>query len=338
MTPDSWERRAIANTRGYNFIGDTLTFDVVYDSILDTLTITASHPVFTPVDSINFQGTFGSGTMTLGIEFVVDSPTQITVAGAGAILSAPTTLTQLDFYSPGPTLVGTWTGSVPVSPTPPVPGIEITFAFVGQINKNDSAGLGSIIPAEIASAFGEPGVGLTVSYNTQTDADIGIVRVVTDIGTFDFSPPPGFGSTFGLDTGQFLVSGGALAGALVQSIELLDWSAVSIDTFDVSPDQEIYDVASASWSGTTLTVDFNGTTKTGAPTQLNVGELLVGGTYAWGGTYTPLSPEVVQWDDDAIVINDPVEFTGPNIASVNLLQVLGPQGYWAAYNAQIPWP
>lgn len=333
---DTWEKRAVAYTPGYNTPGNTLAFTPVYNSGTDELVITASHPVFGPVDEINFQGTFGSGTMNVGVEFVVDSPTQITVSGAAAVLSAPTDLTQLDFFSPGPTLVGTWTGNVNIPA--PVPAIEITFAFVGQINKNDSSGLGSVIPAEIASAFGEPGVGLAVTYNTKVDADIGIVRIVTDIGTFDFSPPGGFGATFGTDSGQFLVSGGALAGALVQSVELLDWFAASIDTFDASPDQEIYDVASASWAGTTLTIDFNGTTKTGAPAQVNVGELLVSNTYAWGGSYNPLSPEVVQWDDDAIVINDPVEFTGPNIATANLLQVLGPQGYWAAYNSQIPWP
>lgn len=227
---------------------------------------------------------------------------------------------------------------VPDAPTNIVvpPSIEILSAFVGQINKNDSSGIGSIIPAEIGSAFGEPGVGLQVSYNSQLDADIGKVRVVTSYGDIDFSPPTGFGSTFGTDIGSFLVSDGYLYGAIVYSVQLLDLSDDVIDTFDVSPDQEIYDVSSASFSGTQLTIQFDGPTDTGAASQVNVGELLVSGSYAWSGAYTPVSAQVVQWDDEYIIIDDPVNFTGPNIASTNLLQILG-QGFWAAYNAQIPW-
>lgn len=114
---DTWEKRAIAYTPGYNTPGATLTFSPVYNGLTDELVVTASHPVFGSVDQINFQGSNGNGSLTSPADFTVDSPTQITIPGAYAALLGPPdlTLTQLDFYNPGPVLVGTWTGSVSIS-------------------------------------------------------------------------------------------------------------------------------------------------------------------------------------------------------------------------------
>ncbi len=111
---DSWERRSVPYTRGYNMPRNP-TFSVTYDSGTDVLTIeTPGNNALSGVNEIVFEGSGGDGVLASG-DFTVVSPTMITVAGACAKLACDSTLTQLDLYNPGPTLVGTWTGSVALS-------------------------------------------------------------------------------------------------------------------------------------------------------------------------------------------------------------------------------
>lgn len=140
---DSWERRVLPYVPGWNNAPVTgPQFTVTYNAGPDTLTITVDQPIFGPVDTINYQGSNGSGQLNLGSgHFVVDSPTQITVGAnannAGFLLNAPTNITQLDFFSPGPTLIGTWTGTEAIGV-----GINIASADSTAENRLEITGTG----------------------------------------------------------------------------------------------------------------------------------------------------------------------------------------------------
>lgn len=107
----NWERRPLPCQTGYNqCAAPEPVFTVEYDQNADMLIVTSSIDVFGPVDQVNFVGSNGSGTATPTIQ----SGTTLRIDNAAATLFAPTDITQLDFFSPGPTLVGIWTGTVHV--------------------------------------------------------------------------------------------------------------------------------------------------------------------------------------------------------------------------------
>jgi hypothetical protein len=113
---DSWERRNIAVTPGYNNPDfGTLTFTPTYDPGSDSLVVTASHPVFAAIASVGFQSTSNSGTIYTPLGVVIDSATQITIPNASSYDATPFDFTQLDFFNAGPTLIGTWNGVVSVT-------------------------------------------------------------------------------------------------------------------------------------------------------------------------------------------------------------------------------
>lgn len=110
---DTWERRGVPVTLGYNNPApNALVLQVTYEPCDGVVVLTANHPVFAAVDVINFETTGGDGSLAVGGAFIVDSPVQITFLAG--VLPTPAALTQLDIYTPGPTLVGTWTGALPI--------------------------------------------------------------------------------------------------------------------------------------------------------------------------------------------------------------------------------
>jgi hypothetical protein len=133
---DTWERRNIPYGPGYNNPGSAFT--VTYDSLLDRLVIQASQPVLGTLDTAQGAGEQPNGTpgWTFGIlsgDLVIDSPTQAHLPNAWTyLINTPGEdgeVQQLDLYTAGLTLIGTWTGSALVT-EPAVPAlIDVTNSY-----------------------------------------------------------------------------------------------------------------------------------------------------------------------------------------------------------------
>lgn len=343
---DSWERRALPNVPGWNNVGGSTNFIVVYDPNTDTLTITASQPVLTPVDTINFQDSLGNGTMTLAqTDFTVDSPTQITVTIFSTHVGEPSDLTQLDFFN-GATLIGTWTGTVHIELPTPAPIVQISSADVRYLNTNDPSGQGFIDGSNMGTAQANPGVNLSLNYAGGTDADIAYVVLIDPInGNAGIDVTGGtVSASFGTDSGQFLAWDAVnLPGRIITAVEIWDSMAAVIDSFTLPVPVELYSVADAgvlSTDDSTLVIDFTGPV-TNLPSFVAFFHLgLPGNTYSFqAGPYVPSDPEVVEWSVNRIEINDPVAMPPGAAATANGLQVLvtaDGSGSYALYEQPIP--
>lgn len=112
---DSWERRNVPYTDGYNNPASQ-PFNVTYDAAQDLLTMTSVEGLFEFLDSIDYSGEL-NGTEQSGVG-TLDNFTA-TIENASVQLGIGE-ITQVDFYEAGPTLIGTWTGSVEITGTPEI--------------------------------------------------------------------------------------------------------------------------------------------------------------------------------------------------------------------------
>lgn len=89
--------------------------ELVYDDGLDELYVTSNGPDISACQYINYQGN-GSGQLTVGSHFIVNSGTSITIVQASFYLNGGT-LTELLFLGGGPgfTQLAAWNGSLPLS-------------------------------------------------------------------------------------------------------------------------------------------------------------------------------------------------------------------------------
>jgi hypothetical protein len=323
---DTWERRAIANTPGYNNLGPALTFTPVYDQGTDTLVITASHPVLGAVDQINFQGTNGNGTLIVGGDFIVDSPTQITVSGAYAALLGPPdlTLTQLDFFNFGPVLVGTWTGSVAV--VAPAPAIDVvTYGTV----YNDTV-QSPFVCADAATAVP---ISAIFFYTSNLLAAAGI-RVQTTAGDLDFRQDLVPSDWYSWADGFAVLAANALDGRRVTGAVPIDSGNLPIGSPTVL-DFEFFAVDSAGIiSGgldDTLRVDLTTGANDTVPASVTVEQCTVANLINY---YDPLGPlsglnpgtaTIIQWDIDAIIVQD-TQLPADDVSLISVLNETG-SGY-----------
>lgn len=118
MTPDNWERRTIPFVDGWNKAPETTpaaVFTPTYDHPTDTVVINSTQPVFTGVDTIEFTSLGSSGTLVLGVDFEINSASQIVVIDAVLNLAGGGIDDVTEFiFLDGLVEVGRWDGSVQV--------------------------------------------------------------------------------------------------------------------------------------------------------------------------------------------------------------------------------
>lgn len=137
----AWERRPLPCVTGYNQCAPSgPTFVVEYHSGDDTLTITADESLFDTADSLNYQSTSGTGSIS-GIDFS-HAGNLITIENASTHFTLPTDITQLDVFDPGPTLIGIWTGTVHIdAPLDPADYPLLTGIYSPAVNQVAFTGL-----------------------------------------------------------------------------------------------------------------------------------------------------------------------------------------------------
>lgn len=329
-----------------------LTFSYIYDDQEDTLFITANYPQWmNQVGAVQLILDGGTNNWLLtDAQFVRGGGTENMISVTPA--STYGELLEEVIFWDGPAqeveICSDQDVNVELNPgDPPPPPAQIQFTegsppLLWWGNINSSTPYGGLVPAEIDDAHAAPLVAVFLDYLVGTDADIVGVEVtsIQDNGfaVITTAPPTsgeGFGSTFGDTTGFFVYLPG-IEGETIKRVRLLGTGNVTLDVIDLVPEIEFYQVDSHTFSGDTLTIEFNGTNTNGAPDgQVNIGELLPNASYGWSGVYVAGDPEVVEWSADRIVIQDPVLFTAPNQASANLLQITSTDGHYAAYNEQL---
>ena len=239
---DSWERRPLACTPGYNNCGDVPLFTVTYDALNDRLVMQASLPVFGAADNINGAGEYPTGTpgWTFNISsgnFSIQSSTELWLDGAwGFLVGSPgveATIEQMDFYNAGAVLIGTWVGSVAV--TEPVGSFVEFYSYVDYYGDTtfaptpSCATVGST-PQAVAGAF---------LYGT-FGVDVDGFRFATTDGNKDYrlSVDPSYIGGGAIDPGFALIQDATLAGTTVASIVPLDIAGVPIGSPTVVSDFE----------------------------------------------------------------------------------------------------
>jgi hypothetical protein len=312
---DTWERRNVAVTPGYNNPDfGTLTFTPVYSSGPDELVITASHPVFAAAQTIGYQTTLNSGTIVLP-NFTVDSPTQITIPNASSYDTMPFDFTQLDFFNAGPTLIGTWTGTVNVAV---VPFIQ-SYSYGIWWNKNDPGGNWSF--AAVPTAEPEPGFFFYTSATFATDGGDGVritgVRasdgfplVLDYVYTIDPTPFKYGGIP---QDGYFILSDPILGDLIVSTVEALDNTGTPLESPYALATNFIPTSFASQVQGdeATFHVDFVGAGSPNMPTRLTLYTTTPDALHVY---YDPLGPNaglnpggatIVTWTNTVLEINDP---------------------------------
>lgn len=280
-------------------------FTIVYDADNDELLITANLPVFDLVDLINWLGN-GSGSLTLGDgDFVVDSSTHITIPNALVILNGGT-LTQLDFYTPGPALVGIWAGSVMLN---------------GCVD-----GAAPTITAASTPAAGRvqvDGTGFITAPGGVTDYIV-VITAVPNAGYFFYNPT---GPNAGLNAPGAIVSwtdtsivveNFAMSGRTLNGVAAQDVDACFTSGFDVNPDVVIAggDIITSISSPLPCRIRIDGTGFVTSPDFGPVNSIVFGFTATGDADYTfydPTGPDaglndpgftIVTWTDTLIEIDD----------------------------------
>lgn len=335
---DSWERRPVANTPGYNNIGNGVQFTVTYDSILDRLVIQSNFPVLGALDSIAGSGELPDGSPGWNFtanssEFVIDSPSEVHIPDAWTFLvnfpGDVADVQQLDFFDISVALLGTWTGSVLVTePVPPEPLIE-NYSYVDFYDTQTNPG--SFISFDCvnsATADAQP----SVFFYGQNLATIDGFRAERSLGgPFDYrlSTDPQYFSGGVIDDGYFLFSDPTLWGVEITEVQPLDINGDPVgdptalllrynDVTSIGIDAGDTDVLEILWNTCPET-----------PTLVNVLRCAgnQGVTY-----YDPLGPQaglnpgdatIVQWDTSAILV-DHASFIGAG--DINRIEVYDPSG------------
>lgn len=344
---DTWERRAIGYGPGFNNPPGGVNFMVVYDPDTDTLTITADAPVFGPVDTINFQTDLGASTLS---GYTIDSPTVITQTFAANALGGvtPVELQQLDFFSPGPTLVGTWTGSVIVDPTPVVPQIGAA-SYVDYYNSDDP-GAGLFSCAGISTAAAEAGAFFYVDNPDPSIAGVQLDGIAPNGDPWSVNFTTSFNPSFfkygGTDptAGYFIIADNFLKGFTVQQATALNASAVPLGPA-INLDMFWPDVVSAGIASTgpdDFAVYFNPDNQPPyAADRVDVRDCSPSGLVTY---YNPAGPNAglnpgtftsVQWDTEAILFTDTALPVDINVVEVVFSSAL-PAGNWVEYGDPIP--
>jgi hypothetical protein len=320
---DTWERRAIPYVDGWNKApNDGPQFTVVFDQNADTLTITADQPVFGALDEFTGEGENpdGSPGWTFSVpngNFTIDSATQITLAGAWNYLVASpgvnATITQLDFFNAGPTLIGTWTGTAAI--TEPVSGDPLieNYSYIDFYDTATSPpsfmspGCGTVATANAAPSI------FFYSQNMLSGGADG-VRLVVDGSPVDYIAsvdPQFFGDGVIADDGYFLLSDPALAGTQVTSAQPIDSGGNPVGV--ATPLQLNYNTVldAGIQSGDPDVLEIAWDVCHEQPTQINVTRCTPNNGQQY---YDPLGPQAgfnpvgatfVQWDTTAIIIDHP---------------------------------
>lgn len=347
-----WPRFPIPAVPGWNNPDDGVVSDLVaaYDSGTDTLTISSASGLLADYAAntggatcaiLGLTGTHSSTGPWLASlnpwDATTVSDTEVTLEDAAGFLnidapdSLELTLVELFTAECAPTtVVATWTGSLTINGDL---ASLIDFALGQYVNANSSTGL---IPTsnDYATADAHPGV--LLSTPSALDANIGGVRFDTSGGDVDVlvaATPAQFTSAFGTDSGGFwAVWDDTLAGQIVQNVQLLDTGgapmgapyAVNILMATVSEAGKL--VAGSD----TIRIDFAPDLSI-APTNV----VLAGhtGGVAAGKNYISSDPQVVEWSEDRIVIQDAVRF----VAGFNFegIQITGNGVSFARYGNPI---
>lgn len=161
---DTWERRNVPHTPGYNNPQDEVTFTVTYDSGTDEITVVASREFFgeTAVESIIVTTNSGATTVEEGVGFTTDSATQVSIANGSTLGSS---LEQLDFYgeqNATGALRGVWVGPLALGSGNTFPVVTSicspapnTVRFVGDRFLTASVGAVGHVTTRLASYAAE---------------------------------------------------------------------------------------------------------------------------------------------------------------------------------------
>lgn len=342
--PDSWERRALPNVRGWNNPLSVLTFMVTYDSGLDVLTIVASHPVLSMIDAIGWElDTPATGALSSG-QFTIVNETTITIATASVSIGSGA-LTQLDFFNAGPLLVGIWTGSITLAAVPVEPGVVGTGlpAFVDSVNGEIPFDCANVSTAVLNAAYAILTTGIA-------DPIYGAEILFKDGGTVQFTPDTT--NVLGYGAGYFAFYDGVLIGRQVDTIQIIDAGLAPVgDPFSASAGDYWMQVATIDIAGADATVTFSGLDPDVMPAYPgNMDRLQFTGCSENGGgsgdltIYDPAGPNAglnpggityVQWDIDAIVIEG---VTGLLAFTTDVVSVRSGNGsyHWQGFVAD--WP
>lgn len=322
MTPDSWERRNVPYSPGYNNPATGVQFTVSYDQGLDRLIVQSNFPVLGSLDSAQGEGETPDGNpgWTFNISsgnWIIDSASEAHLDGAwGFLIGNPGDdgdIQQLDFYDAGLVLIGTWTGSVIVTePVPATPLIE-DYSYVDYYDTQtappafQSMGCGIVATGNAVPAIFFYGQNLT-----GTDG----VQLIVDGSPVDYrlsTNPEYFGGPT-IDDGFFLLADPALAGTQVTSAQPLDINGDPVGAPTVL--QLNYNIAAklGKRSYDTDTFEIVWDVCHDQPTQLQV----QGCTPAIGAQYyDPAGPQsglnpgaatIHQWDTNGIVIEHAAVF------------------------------
>ena len=319
MTPETFNRRPIPAVPGWNTPDDGgVVFSVTYDDVNDRVVITASQPVMGSVIGVQYEISPGGNA---GSAVTIVNATTVWIENAYATLGGvDTDLIQVDVYTAGPTLIGTWTGVVLIA-APVAPAITTMFkSYVDIANgfvQLDCPNYASINAMPYYRVEYE-GIDQADIYGVEvTFVDAGVEQFTLDNTNIEPSGPGVFGFASGLLVGRQVASAFLFDDAFVP---LTDPSPASAKDFWLQ-------IATFEQVGDSFTITFASTDPDvwpaypdGIDRVLLVGCAENGGAAGAASVFDPLGPNaglnpggltVVQWDATQIVVTDVPALTFP---------------------------